>query len=178
MGNRIGLDRTAGRPGFPRAWLLLTAAFLCAVLRSAPAGMPEPPTAAAVQALEAGTHELVNKHRRAMGLSPLTCNARIAAVARRHSEDMAAGRVPAGHERFESRRRELSNMIPSSGMAENVGINDYPPSETVRAAVSGWLGSREHRKNIEGRYDLTGVGIARDARGVYYYTQIFVRRKT
>jgi len=178
MGNRIGLDRTAGRPGFPRAWLLLTAAFLCAVLRSAPAGMPEPPTAAAVQALEAGTHELVNKHRRAMGLSPLACNARIAAVARRHSEDMAAGRVPAGHERFESRKRDISNMIPWRGMAENVGINDYPPSETVRAAVSGWLGSRGHRKNIEGRYDLTGVGIARDARGVYYYTQIFVRRKT
>jgi len=91
---------------------------------------------------------------------------------------MAAGLVPAGHERFESRKRDISNMIPWRGMAENVGINDYPPSETVRAAVSGWLGSRGHRKNIEGRYDLTGVGIARDARGVYYYTQIFVRRKT
>src|SRR3990172_3143134 len=128
MGNRIGLDRTAGRPGFPRAWLLLTAAFLCAVLRSAPAGMPEPPTAAAVQALEAGTHELVNKHRRAMGLSPLACNARIAAVARRHSEDMAAGRGPAGHERFESRRREISNKIPWGGMGGNVGLHDYHPS--------------------------------------------------
>jgi uncharacterized protein YkwD len=128
--------------------------------------------------MEVGTHELVNEHRRAMGLSPLAYNARIAAVARRHSEDMAAGRVPAGHESFESRKRDILNMIPLSGMAENVGINDYPPSETVRAAVSGWLGSRGHRKNIEGRYDLTGVGIARDARGVYYYTQIFVRRKT
>ena len=178
MVNQIGLDRTAGRPGFPRAWLLLTATFLCAVLRSAPAGMPEPPTDAAAQGLEASTHELVNDHRRAMGLSPLPYNARIAAVARRHSEDMAAGRVPAGHERFESRKRDISTMIPWSGMAENVGINDYPPSETVRAAVSGWLVSRGHRENIEGRYDLTGVGIARDARGVYYYTQIFVRRKT
>src|SRR4030067_1011361 len=121
MGNRIGLDRAAGRPGFPRAWLLLTAAFLCAVLRSAPAGMPEPPTAAAVQAPEAGTHELVNKPRRAMGLSPLACNARIAAVAARHSEDMAAGRVPAGHEPLESRRRGTSNMIPASGKAGKGG---------------------------------------------------------
>jgi uncharacterized protein YkwD len=68
-------------------------------------------------------------------------------------------------------------MIPLSGIAENVGINDYPPSGTVRAAVSGWLGSRGHRENIEGRYDLTGVGIVRDAQGAYYYTQIFVRRK-
>ena len=177
MVNRIGLDRTAGRPGFPRALLLLTATFLCAVLRSAPAGMPEPPTAAAAQGLEASTHELVNDHRRAMGLSPLAYNARIAAVARRHSEDMAAGRGPAGHEGFEERHRDLSKIIPLSGIAENVGINDYPPSETVRAAVSGWLSSRGHRENIESRYDLTGVGIARDARGVYYSTQIFVRRK-
>jgi len=177
MVNRIGLDRTAGRPGFPRAWLLVSAFFLCAVFCSAPARMPEPPTAAA-GGLEASTHELVNKHRRTVRLSPLAYNARIAAVARRHSEDMAAGRVPAGHEGFEERHRDLSKIIPLSGIAENVGINDYPPSETVRAAVSGWLSSRGHRENIEGRYDLTGVGIARDARGVYYYTQIFVRRKT
>ena len=112
------------------------------------------------------------------GLPPLPHPAGTAAAARRHSEDMAAGRVPAGHERFESRKRDITNMIPWSSMAENVGINDYPPSETVRAAVSGWLGSRGHRENIEGRYDLTGVGIARDVRGRYYYTQIFVRRKT
>ena len=175
--NRIGWDRTAGRPGFPRVWLLVSAFFLCAVYCSAPARMPESPTAAAGE-LEASTHELVNKHRRTVRLSPLAYNARIAAVARRHSEDMAAGRVPAGHEGFEESHRDLSKIIPLSGIAENVGINDYPPSETVRAAVSGWLSSRGHRENIEGRYDLTGVGIARDARGVYYYTQIFVRRKT
>src|SRR3989337_1604196 len=102
MVNRIGLDRTAGRPGFPPPLLLLPATFLCAVLRSAPAGMPEPPTAAAAEGLEASTHEHVNDHRRAMWLSPLAYNARIAAVARRHSEDMAARRVPAGHDRIQS----------------------------------------------------------------------------
>jgi hypothetical protein len=31
-------------------------------------------------------------------------------------------------------------MIPLRGIAENVGMNDYPPSKTVRSAVSGWLG--------------------------------------
>jgi uncharacterized protein YkwD len=139
--------------------------------------MPEPPTAAAAEGLEASTHEHVNDHRRAMGLSPLAYNARIAAVARRHSKDMAAGRVPAGHEGFEARQREISKRIPWRGIAENVGLNDYPPSETVRAAVSGWLGSRGHRESIVGRYDVTGVGIARGARGAHYYTQIFVRRK-
>jgi uncharacterized protein YkwD len=169
-------DRMAGCASFLHAGLLLTAFFLCAVPRPVPAGMPEPPTASA-EALESRTYKLVNEHRRVMGLSPLAYDARIAAVARRHSKDMAGGRVPAGHDGFEARQRNLSKMIPLRGIAENIGMNDYPPSRTVRAAVSGWLGSRGHRENIEGRYDLTGVGIVRDAQGAYYYTQIFVRRK-
>jgi uncharacterized protein YkwD len=158
------------------AGLLAMALLSCADPRPVPAGMPEPPAASA-EALESRTYKLANEHRKAMGLSPLAYDARIAAVARRHSKDMADGRVPAGHDGFEARQRNLSKMIPLRGIAENVGFNDYPPSRTVRAAVSGWLGSRGHRENIEGRYDLTGVGIARDARGAYYYTQIFVKRK-
>jgi uncharacterized protein YkwD len=167
--------RVAGGAGFLRAGLLLMA-FLCAVAPSAPAGTPERPTVAA-DALELTTYELVNEHRRSRGLAPFAYDARIAAVARRHSEDMAAGRVPAGHEGFEGRQREISKRISWRSIAENVGLNDYPPSETVRAAVSGWMASRGHRERIVGRYDVTGVGIARDARGAHYYTQIFVRRK-
>lgn len=165
-----------GGPCFLRAGLLLTVFLLCAVPRPSPAGMPEPPTASA-EAMEARTYKLVNEHRRTMGLAPLVYDARIADVARQHSKDMADGRVSAGHEGFEARQRRISKMIPLRGIAENVGINDYPRSRTVRAAVSGWLGSRGHRENIEGRYDVTGVGIVRDARGSYHYTQIFVRRK-
>lgn len=169
-------DRIAGGACFLFAGLLLTAFFSCAGPRPAPAGMPEPTTASA-EALESMTYKLVNEHRRAKGLAPLAYDARIAAVARRHSKDMADGRVPEGHEGFEARQRRISKMIPLRGIAENVGINDYPRTRTVRTAVSGWLGSRGHRENIEGRYDLTGVGIVRDARGVFYYTQIFVRMK-
>jgi uncharacterized protein YkwD len=168
--------RIAVGAGFLGAGLLLTAFILCAVPCSAPAGTPDHPPAAA-GALESRTHKLVNEHRRTMGLAPLAYDARIAAVARRHSKDMADGRVPPGHDGFEARQRKISKTIPLKGIAENVGFNDYPRSETVRAAVSGWLGSQRHRENIEGRHDLTGVGIARDARGGWYFTQIFVRRK-
>ena len=111
-----------------------------------------------------------------MGLPPLAYDARIAEIARRHSEDMAAGRVPAGHDGFEARRRAIAKTIPLRGIAENVAYNDYPLSRTVTTAVSGWLGSRGHRENIEGGYETTGVGIAGDGRGTWYYTQIFVRR--
>ena len=169
-------DRMTGGASFLRTDLLLMAFLLCAVPRPAPAGMPDPPTAP-FEALESMTYKLVNEHRRGRGLAPLAYDARIAAVARRHSKEMADGRIPTGHKGFESRQAEISKMIPWRGIAENVGVNDYPTSRTVRAAVSGWLDSRGHRENIEGRYDLTGVGIVRDARGAYYYTQIFVRQE-
>jgi uncharacterized protein YkwD len=145
-----------------------------AVARFATAGTHGP--LASVAPLESRTFQLVNEHRRSRGIPPLAYDAGIAAVARRHSEEMAAGRVPAGHEGFEKRGRAISKTIPWKRIAENVGFNDYPPSQTVRTAVSGWLGSRGHRGNIEGRYDVTGVGIARDSGGAYHYTQIFVKR--
>ncbi len=166
--------RSGGARLLRGAWIL--AIFLaCVIPRSAPAATPGPPPAD--RSLETRTFKLVNDHRRSLGLPPFAYDARIAAVARRHSGDMAAGKVSPGHEGFDERRREISKKIPLKGIAENVGINNYPPSRTVRAAVSGWLESRGHKTNIEGRYDVTGVGIVRDARGTYYYTQIFVRRK-
>jgi uncharacterized protein YkwD len=33
-----------------------------------------------------------------------------------------------------------------------------------------------HRKNIEGPYEVTGIGVARNAQGEVYFTQIFVGR--
>jgi uncharacterized protein YkwD len=59
--------------------------------------------------------------------------------------------------------------------AENVAVNQgyrNPASEAVR----GWLASRGHRENIEGPYQSTGVGVASDAAGNVYFTQIFVGR--
>ena len=34
-----------------------------------------------------------------------------------------------------------------------------------------------HKKNIDGDYDLAGVGAAQDANGVVYFTQIFVKKR-
>lgn len=126
--------------------------------------------------LEAQTHGSINAHRRAEGLSPLEYDSRIASTARRHSAAMAAGKVPIGHEGFEVRRHRIEETIPLRGMAENVGVNDYPADRTVAAAVSKWLASTGHRENIEGDYDVTGIGIARGPQGVWFYTQIFVKR--
>ena len=75
---------------------------------------------------------------------------------------MARGRVGFGHDGFGSRAAH------SGGKAENVAYN-----RTARGAVSSWLGSPGHRRNIEGSYNLTGIGIAPGRRGGYFFTQIF-----
>ena len=40
--------------------------------------------------------------------------------------------------------------------------------------MTGWLQSPGHRRNIEGDFDLTGIGIVRVAAGTYFFTQLFV----
>lgn len=167
------------RPGFASRLRIgaLGAAVLAVLLCVVPADVPaQEPHGVNTSTMEALAHTRINAHRLDEGLAPLEYDAGIAAASRRHSAAMAAGRVPTGHEGFEARESRIAEAIPLSGMAENVGFNTYPADRTVPAAVSGWLASRGHRANIEGDYDVTGIGIARGPQGAWYYTQIFVKR--
>jgi uncharacterized protein YkwD len=56
-----------------------------------------------------------------------------------------------------------------------VAVNLFDRPASPATAVKGLLGSRKHRRNIEGEYHYTGVGVARASNGAYYYTQMFVR---
>lgn len=134
-------------------------------------------TSALAADLERYVHRLVNEHRIAQGLKPLAFNSKISAVARRHSRDMASGRIGFGHGGIESRRQEIAVFIARAGVGENVYtiMSSKSPSYVGEKAVAGWLESPGHRRNIEGSYDLTGVGIAQGPAGAYYFTQLFVR---
>ena len=168
-------DRRLAAP-FPRRGRL-GAAMLVVLLSAVPPGAQTGERRLpSIGALEAKTLELVNGHRRSARLAPLENSRAIAAIARRHSEAMAAGRVPFGHDGFERRRRQIERSAALEAMAENVGVNASPAHRTAATTVSGWLGSAGHRENIEGDYDVTGIGIARGPRNTWYYTQIFVKR--
>ena len=132
-------------------------------------------TSALADDLEHYVHRLVNEHRVSQGLKPLTFNPKIAAIARRHSQDMATGRVGFSHGGFESRREKIAGFIAQPWVGENVAANNGDFLYAGEGAVSGWLQSPGHRRNIEGSYDLTGVGIAQGPAGEYYFTQLFVR---
>ncbi len=131
--------------------------------------------------LEKATHEQINKYRVSKKLPPLSVDPRITQQARIHSENMASGKVKFSHDGFDGRAKAIlsegsANAIPYQSVAENVAYN-MGFSDPVRNAVDGWIKSDGHRKNMEGQFNLTGIGIAKNAKGEYYFTQLFVRSR-
>jgi uncharacterized protein YkwD len=116
----------------------------------------------------------VNGYRRSEGLPALASDARLAEIARGHSRAMAAGRTGFGHGGWKGRTDAVATRIPYRRVAENVSRHQRDPGQIPTVAVKGWVGSRGHRRNIEGRFAKTGVGAAVGADGSVYLTQIFV----
>jgi uncharacterized protein YkwD len=114
----------------------------------------------------------VNQHRRSMGLPALRPSSFISSVALGHSRDMLSGKTPFGHDGFHDRinviKRRIGNMRVA---AENVASGPM----SAREVVDGWLHSPGHRRNIEGDFRLTGIGLAGGRNGMIYFTQIFIR---
>ncbi len=133
-------------------------------------------SSASFTTLERSIYEQINQYRQSRNLPPLTLDSRITEQARLHSQAMASGQVPFSHQGFEQRVGAISRVIPYRKASENVAYNQGY-REPDREAVQGWLKSTGHRTNIEGQYDLTGIGIAKNVKEEYYFTQIFVRRR-
>lgn len=114
----------------------------------------------------------VNVYRLSKGLPPLQLNADISQEARRHSEEMATHKLPFGHQYFDQRIERIYHKIPHARAgAENIAYN----YKDLKVLVQGWIHSPGHRQNIIGHYNLTGIGVAKDAQGKWYYTQLFIR---
>lgn len=124
--------------------------------------------------MEERTMDEINEYRRSKNLPVLVGDARIVEQARRHSQNMGNGTVPFSHQGFQERVN--SSQIAYRSAAENVAKNLNHP-DPVSTAVNGWIQSEGHRKNIEGNFDTTGVGIIKAADGTYYFTQIFILKQ-
>lgn len=126
--------------------------------------------------LELSVHQQINQYRLIHKLPPLTLDSRISEQARLHSKAMASGKVPFSHNGFEGRVKAINRVIPYSSAAENVAFNQGY-SNPAKQAVEGWIKSNGHRINIVGQYNLTGIGIVKNAKDEYYFTQIFIRTR-
>ncbi|KYP14947.1 MAG: hypothetical protein A1D16_16710 [Flavihumibacter sp. CACIAM 22H1] len=115
----------------------------------------------------------VNEYRKQMKLAPLRVNSVIATEAGLHSQAMARKQVAFGHGGYGGRVKRISIRLEGLvGSAENVAVGKMSAKEVVKR----WLNSPTHRKNIEGPYNLTGIGVSKDATGRFYYTQLFIRK--
>jgi uncharacterized protein YkwD len=125
--------------------------------------------------MEVDVFNRINKERVAGGLSALVMDETMRAVARGHSEDMIARGFfdhvnPDGLDPFERLDAACVDFV-SAG--ENIAWNTFPnPAEE---AVRGWMASPHHHDNImRAQYNRTGIGVATDGNGAYYFTQDFI----
>jgi len=140
-------------------------------------GIPTDNTAS-IEQIEKQAFDLVNKHRKSIGLSPLINKDYIVIQARQHSADMASGKVGFGHDGAEQRLKIISKSLKSmEGGAENVFTCTGNYDNLAGTAVEGWLKSKGHRENIESDYNLSGMGVVIAPNGDYYFTQIFAKGK-
>lgn len=129
-----------------------------------------------VAAMEKSVHRQINQYRREKGLPPLKLDGKISQIAREHSKRMADKKVAFGHNGSSSRYNKISKLIPWRGVAENVAYNQGHRNPG-KVAVDGWKKSPGHNRNMVGKYQVTGIGIAKNSKGEYYFTQLFVSQR-
>lgn len=130
---------------------------------------------AEVAAIEQAVFEQINAHRISQGLAPLENSGVIVTQSRQHSADMAEVRR-ISHDGFDARVDAIAESLSYRAAGENVASNQGF-SDPATQAVQGWLSSPGHRRNIEGDFDTTGVGVVQGSDGTYYFTQIFIRSR-
>lgn len=115
----------------------------------------------------------VNEYRKRKGLGALKFVEVANEQAAIHSKNMALKKASFSHDGFEQRIAVVSKTIGTvMGAAENLAYGEL----SAEAVVKGWINSPGHKKNIEGNYTLTGIGTYQDAKGVIYFTQLFMRQ--
>jgi uncharacterized YkwD family protein/spore coat assembly protein SafA len=132
------------------------------------------PTIDDVKSLEDQVLKLVNAERSRRGLQLLKGHWELSRVARYKSQDM----INKGY---------FSHTSPTYGspftMMQNFGIRFTAAGENIaygartpKEVMTMWMNSTGHRNNILSPiYTHLGVGVARNSRGVYYWTQMFIK---
>lgn len=126
--------------------------------------------------LEIETNDLINDHRQGMGLTELRLSGCASEIARVHSEDMAAGRVPFSHDGFDQRAEEVMAVLPGvTAVGENVAWLSAGFPQPAEAAVQGWLDSEGHRANIEtAEFNTSGMAVVEDESGGLWFTHLLI----
>jgi uncharacterized protein YkwD len=131
------------------------------------------------RSFEERAFELVNAERRLRGLKPLRWSSDLSALARQHSQNMAAGN-------FFSHRGEDGSLVDDR--AERLGVDTWAAigeniafirgyEKPADLAVDKWMQSPSHRNNLlSPRWHEAAIGVAVGDNGTLYFTQVFILR--
>ena len=116
---------------------------------------------------------LVNVERAKVGLKELSFNAELSNVATLKSQDMInknyfSHTSPTYGSPFDMMKK-FNISYKTAG--ENIAKGQKTPAQVVNA----WMNSQGHRENILNKnYTEIGIGVAKDAKGTLYWTQMFI----
>ncbi len=121
---------------------------------------------------------LLNLDRKRHGLAPVRMQENLRKVARRHSEDMARKdyfdhvnlKAQSPSDRLKGAR--VSDVVSGENLAKVGGYKN-----PTQFAENGLMNSPGHRANIlNSVYNVVGIGVVKNERGVYFFTQNFAKR--
>ncbi|MDP2954450.1 MAG: CAP domain-containing protein [Chloroflexota bacterium] len=121
--------------------------------------------------------EGINGERANAGLPPLAIDGRLVGLARERSNDMMtrgyfSHTTPEGKMVFDFLD---ARGIYSPYAGENLARSNAEASQAVPLALSGFMNSPGHRKNlVNSHYTYLGIGEATSPEGMKYFTLIFI----
>jgi len=116
--------------------------------------------------------QLVNAHRVGIGEESLAINDLAIVLAEEHTHYMIV-QNDISHDNFDERSDRLFNEENASRTGENVAYGQQSAKDVMEA----WLNSQGHRENIEGDFTHIGISVIKNNSGVYYFTQIFLKKR-
>jgi len=130
-------------------------------------------TTASLSAQEQSAGILLNLDRSAYSLAPLTIDPELSRIARIKSEDMRDNQY---FSHTSPTYGDVRSMLKHFGYSFTAAGENIAHHATIEKAQAAFLSSPGHRANVlHSRYTKAGVGVASDAKGFVYLTQIFVR---
>ena len=130
-------------------------------------------TTASLSVQEQTAGNLLNSDRARYGLAPLVIDPELCRIARIKSQDMRDNQYFA---HTSPTYGDVRSMLRRFGYAYTAAGENIAHHATVEKAQAAFLSSPGHRRNImNSAYTRVGLGVAVDAKGYVYLTQIFVR---
>lgn len=133
------------------------------------------------QRLARRTFDMVNAHRKSIGVPELKWHDAVNKQCCIHSSNMASGKIEFSHKEVEIRMANLSREInqPINRSGENIlQQGEAGLEEMAQRALEAWLSSAAHRANIEERaFNHSALCVAKsaDREARFYFTQKFVQ---